>query len=47
MAKVTAQRADALALDPDHLDPGLLEPAGDREPGHAGRLHDRRDGTVR
>ena len=47
LAEVAAQRTDALALDPDDLDPGLLEPVGDREPGHAGRLHDGGDGAVR
>jgi hypothetical protein len=47
LAEVAAQRADALALDTDHRDPGRLEPMGDREPGHAGRLHHREDGAVR
>jgi hypothetical protein len=46
LAEVAAQRADALALDSDGLDAGLFKPAGDREPGHAGRLHDGSDGAV-
>ena len=47
LAEVAAQGADTLTLDADHFDSGLLEPEGNREPGHASRFHDGSDGAVR
>ena len=40
-AQVSAQRLDALPLDPDHADAGAHEPERHRKPRHPGRLQDR------